>query len=224
MTDLADFFDRAYVINLDRRTDRWKKAMEELSKVGLADRAVRVPGVEHRTPNAGCTFAHLRSLKQSLADGARCPVFFEDDARFFDNWKPVFAEAVEVLPADWDFFYLGYNLHPNEKKMVPDFAGSHLLRLHGCLTAHALSLSKKAVEEAIARIEKLERTVPETRLPPPDIVYRSLWGLKKYGVYPMIVDQTPGFSDIRGHHVKYALRQNVDEVLLKNGRSWTLRK
>ena len=38
-------FDAAYVINLDRRTDRWAHTQQQLAKVGLAD-AVRFSGID----------------------------------------------------------------------------------------------------------------------------------------------------------------------------------
>ena len=46
-------FDACYVINLDRRTDRWAHTQRQLAKVGLQDAAVRFPGVDGSKVDVG---------------------------------------------------------------------------------------------------------------------------------------------------------------------------
>lgn len=209
---LFEFFDRVYVLNLDRRTDRWGDVSKELGRVGLSGKVLRISGVESQNPKAGCSKGHLKCLKAALDDGSKRPLFLEDDVRFLMSAPEALGLAGSSIPKDWEIFYLGYNLDPAPSPTPPpEFFGPHLLRLHGCLTTHAYSVNGKVLETVAA---KFEAAIPSES--PPDIILSSI-ELKAYGAYPMVAYQADGFSDIELENVKYTLKENVESVLNKHG-------
>lgn len=83
-----EFFDRLYCISLREREDRRKSALQEFSKVGLADRVEFELG-EHHLSNIeqGVYESHMTCLRKGLEAGARNIVIFEDDVEF-DRFDP----------------------------------------------------------------------------------------------------------------------------------------
>ena len=47
MMKLNDYFSKLYVINLDRRPDRYMRALREFNKIGV--KVERVPGIDGKT-------------------------------------------------------------------------------------------------------------------------------------------------------------------------------
>jgi len=90
----------AFVINLDRRTDRWEHIEVEMSKIGIE--ITRVSAIDansldfqrvyatlpmpHRTaPEVACAFSHLKALRMFLETDFEYGLIFEDDIVFPNN-------------------------------------------------------------------------------------------------------------------------------------------
>ncbi len=130
---LNDFFQRVFLINLDRREDRLKESTDEANRNDLT--VHRFPGYDHPTSgHEGCTRSH-RMLLREIADGPWERVLvLEDDfacvtrARLKlagfkesqDVWKTHasvlngegnlnhrFNCLVPFLPLEWDVLFLG---------------------------------------------------------------------------------------------------------------------
>ena len=83
-----DFFDRLYCLSLREREDRRKSAVQEFSKVGLADKVEFVLGEHHPYDmEQGVYESHMLCLRKGLEAGARNIVVFEDDIEF-DRFDP----------------------------------------------------------------------------------------------------------------------------------------
>lgn len=202
-------FDKAYVLNLDSRPERWKSVASELRRVDLFEKATRIPGVVHPDPKVGCSLGHLECLKRALKDGSKRPLFLEDDVRFFGSFEETLSKACQSIPKDLEFLYLGYNLDPSSPSaLAPTFVNANLVRLRKCLTTHAYSISGKYLMTVTRKFEELLRKKGS----PPDIVYADMDPVA-YGVYPMVAFQQEGFSDIERRMVKYTLRENVESVI-----------
>ncbi len=103
-----ELFRWSYVINLDRRPDRWRKVTEELSKVGIVPR--RIPavdgihlgkieqwnGITRRRwfwPGyVACTRSHRKAIQWALREGLPYVAVFEDDVVL----KPDFYDLISV--------------------------------------------------------------------------------------------------------------------------------
>ena len=221
-----DFFTNIYVINLDRRKDRWASIQNELRKLGVADRAVRIPGVDLGS-HAGCTASHKKFLDIAIANGKGVSLVIEDDAFICDDWSKILLSSLNGhlnsnippfkhngVPGDWDLLYLGYNLDPySAGTRPPNFISHNLIELYGCLTTHMYAVNCNRLDRIIKYRGLMENYA---RINEIDVLYLTIQlehHFKAYATYPMIATQSSGFSDISGFNVVYKLRENVDMVL-----------
>ncbi len=218
-----DFFDRIYVINLNRRTDRWRHISEELNKIGVLHRATRISAID--APGAaGCFESHLKTIRTAIDERAMSPLILEDDALFRSNWAMNLDHAVQQLPGNWDMLYLGYSLDPiaDEAKAI-DFHGPNLLALpKGCFTTHAYCIKHASLKDILQELLAIQSN--RCRAPGDinlqiDQAYLMLAPRHAvYGVYPMAVTQRDGYSDIWLEQRRYNLQDNIDNILKSLGR------
>ena len=118
-----DYFDRVYCIHYPD-SKRRKKIEIEFKRVGIAS----VQYVYAERPAMGFSISnmrrapltefavnlsHIKAVVCAIADGAKRPVFFEDDVIFRDGANEILAKALKALPEDWGVLYMGG--HPCEK-------------------------------------------------------------------------------------------------------------
>ena len=206
---MQNFFDQIYILNLDRRPDRWASIQKQL-QMACISKAVRFSAIDRQPGWAGCFESHLAILQRALTAGARNVLVLEDDAELYSDWLSIWQEGQWQIPADWDMLYLGYNLNP-DANLPPPFVASHLLRLNDALTTHAYAVNGKYLEGLIKHIQaSVGLNLPI------DIVYASQFcKVKAYGIYPMLFRQSSSISDILGCASDFQFRQNVNHVLNK---------
>lgn len=145
---------------MDRRRDRWGRAMRQFEAFGI--KAERVSGPEYdKSPHkglspgqAGCLDGHRRIWEEVLSRGLASAVVFEDDFVLPSDFVDVFEAAYGELPADWTL----WQLHSFEASSHP--IGQYVTRIssggwgtHGyCVTgegcSHLLALAKKITSPA----------------------------------------------------------------------------
>jgi GR25 family glycosyltransferase involved in LPS biosynthesis len=129
----AASIDEAFVINLDRRVDRYDSFKENHSY--MENRITRVsacdglkldltPEIKHLFRNndfkwkkavVGCAISHNNLWKAlSLKEDAYSYLILEDDVRFHAQWLKIWEQASKMIPADADVIYLGGILPPNK--------------------------------------------------------------------------------------------------------------
>lgn len=130
MSKILGLFDKAYVINLDRRPDRLALITADLDKMGIPFE--RFPAVSYQAPywsemynlgidrkgigNYGCNVSHMTILKKAVAEGLSNVLIIEDDAWFLDGFMDKAAPAVaELATQPWDMFYF----HGGTEKCSP---------------------------------------------------------------------------------------------------------
>jgi GR25 family glycosyltransferase involved in LPS biosynthesis len=206
---MQKFFDHIYVLNLDRRPDRWSSIQIQLVKAGITN-AYRFSAIDRNPGWLGCFYSHLAILKKSFEANARNVLILEDDAALYLDWMSIWQTSTMQIPSDWDMLYLGYNFNPTAS-VRPPFVASHLLHLNDALTTHAYAVNGKCLEHLIKHIEsQIGSNMPI------DLVYSTHFNyIKAYGIYPMLFYQASSVSDILGCECFYPLRQNVDQVLGK---------
>ena len=131
---LLEGIDDAYVINLDRRTDRLKSFVEHHPYFkGKVRRHKAVDGLElTMTPNLatlfkpndfywkkavmGCALSHLKLwlVLDTDAREIQSYLIMEDDARLKPEWSQAWSMIQGRIPLDWECIYLGGVLPPNK--------------------------------------------------------------------------------------------------------------
>jgi len=132
--EFTQSINEAYVINLDRREDRYK-SFKEFHHY-MANRVKRhpacngltlqlTPEIKHLFRNndfkwkkavVGCAISHNTLWKQlsSYSDLAYSYLILEDDVRFHPQWIDIWKQASTMIPDDADVIYLGGILPPNK--------------------------------------------------------------------------------------------------------------
>jgi GR25 family glycosyltransferase involved in LPS biosynthesis len=158
MQTVDSYFDRIFLINLDRRPDRWAESQKELAMCGI-EKCQRLPAV------GGPCDSHT-VLWEELADGKlenRLLVFEDDfmlttrevllkagyqptqeEVVIFDSCPGAtlekrFGVMIDEVPESWDLLYLGggYECEPRCR------VRKHVIRNRGMLTTHAYAMSRK---------------------------------------------------------------------------------
>lgn len=206
---MQNFFDQIYILNLDRRPDRWSDIQKQL-QIACISKVVRFPAIDKQPGWIGCFESHLAILQKALDTNARNVFILEDDAELYSDWMPIWQAGRRQMRADWDMLYLGYNLNP-VANLPPPFVASHLIHLNDALTTHAYAVNGKYLASLIKHVqESIGLNLPI------DIIYASQFSkIRAYGIYPMLFYQSPGVSDILGCVSNFQFRQNVDHVLNK---------
>lgn len=96
---------KAYVINLDRRPERWDHAQQQWSKYF---ELVRVPAIELPLRRMGCKLSHLVAANMALA-GDHSAVIMEDDAQPLQAFHEIGMDCIRAameMPT-WDYVNLG---------------------------------------------------------------------------------------------------------------------
>lgn len=122
MSDLmqtpADAFERVYVVNLDRRPDRWRQFAERLPNDWPFAQPIRFAAVDGQvvTPPAwwkagkgawGIYRSFLTILERCLNENVRSVLMLEDDACFCEDFSAKAMEWLRHVPSDWGMLYLG---------------------------------------------------------------------------------------------------------------------
>jgi glycosyl transferase family 25 len=119
---LNNYFDKVYVINMDKDVDRIKHFENEMSKVNT--NFIRTPGIiadkqlireeasffgKYFAPNSviGVSYAHKKLWKSIVDNNLNNALIFEDDVKLTDNVSVILPQAINELPPDWDILFLG---------------------------------------------------------------------------------------------------------------------
>ncbi|MGE3819218.1 MAG: glycosyltransferase family 25 protein, partial [Isosphaeraceae bacterium] len=162
---LIEYFDRACVIHLPERTDRYEALQRELRPLGmsLTDPKVRIPFAPRPDDAHGYTsrgvfgsfLSHYNILKEALADGIQSVWVLEDDAIFSRKMVRDQERLVETLRANpWDLCFFGHSL-TTELEGVPKGLVHHgaPFRWAHCYAVHARILPRLIayLDETMAR-------------------------------------------------------------------------
>jgi glycosyl transferase, family 25 len=120
MSNLLDYFDAAYLINLPERKDRLRSATKEFTRAGwpIGPDAVQVYPAQRLTDAAGfpggpsvrsCFESHLACLSAAYELGKKSVLIMEDDIGLAPSIPRLAAAiAAQLDAAPWDFVYLGH--------------------------------------------------------------------------------------------------------------------
>lgn len=206
-----DNFDIIYYINLDKREDRKKQILEELTKMNInMNKVKRIPGIIHNIGALGCSLAHLNALIDCNENNYNNCLILEDDFVFKFNKEETFNILNKFwnLETPWDIVMLSGNIIKYKPTTF-----QNLLKVNNGQTTSGYSVNKtflpkllKNYKEGIDKFKKLNRRMKHLCI---DIYWKRLQPLSNwYVLYPKLGHQRPGYSDIEKCNVEYKSETN----------------
>lgn len=201
MVNFKKYFDKIYVINLDKREDRFLKFKDELEKFGIehVERFSAIDGSTVTTNSKllsgeiGVLMSHLEIVKQAKEQNLENILILEDDV-FFTEEILKLDEYMNLVPNDWDFIYFGGNHHYGPPPII---LNDKIIKLNYTVALHCVGINKTLFDTIIAMLPKMGKQV--------DAYYADLHSLyNAYGFKPNMAKQIAGFSDIQNRYVDYS--------------------
>lgn len=203
---------KIFVINLKRRPDRLAEITAECKKHSIDFELIEAVDGHIAFPNAprrimqgalGCQASHVKALKKALYYGDNC-LILEDDAVFSDDFIERFAFTYQLLPMNWDVFFLGGSLL--WENAVLDYL-PNLKRANNVLCTHAYMVNRNSIEKLLSYFESRQFKV--------DVLFTEFQKENNcFIAYPELATQRKGYSDIVD-----AVTDNVHLKYGKNGNS-----
>ena len=200
---ILDGIDKIFCINLQRRPDRRKEALDEFSKInldfeffdGVDGHELKLQG-RIKPGHIGCVLSHLNLYKhiKSLEAG-EIFLITEDDVVFSDDFKEVYSNQKRNIPDDWMLLYFGGNHNNLQLELVSD----KIHRLKKTYTTHCYLVRKSSIDILINEFD-----TPRIFNEEVDVHLSNIQ--KKYPCYgfsPAIAWQRESFSDIEMRNVNY---------------------
>lgn len=158
-----NIFDKIYLINLDRRKDRYIISKKNLDKYGIIfERFNAIDGnlIDNNTiltnGALGCLLSHYEIIKKAYDDGLECIAILEDDLELVDNFNEVFNIFYKEVPSDWQFLYLGCNKHENSVVSQPS---NNILRIVNSFSTAGYAVRRKAMELILRNVVDQESPI-----------------------------------------------------------------
>ena len=200
---LNKYFDKIYLINLDRRTDRMVECSDVLDKNNIIYE--RFSAVDGQTLNIedygakvtknelGCILSHLNIMKDIKENDYETILILEDDFELCPGFENLLDVYMSQLPEDWQWLYFGGS-HFNEPEPITE----NISRITKTLTTHAYAIKREMVEPIIDKLESNVQSAVDSSFTDMQRDYNT------YCTMPHLIYQADGFSDIQQKDVVYA--------------------
>jgi len=202
MTNINDFVDKIYCINLDRRTDRWDLMVDEFKRFDIEsyrfsaidgmtipeeELKINHPDLGKQNQGAqGALRSHRSVLKDAIDNDYDRICVFEDDIIFCSDFKERFDYYSNVVPKNWDIMYLGCHFHGcPEPKMVK----TYVYKSYKNFGAFAFILNKKMIHTLYRIMENEQKTVD-------DYIADIVGNYNTYCFIPFFVKTANTISDV----------------------------
>jgi GR25 family glycosyltransferase involved in LPS biosynthesis len=208
MRKAFEYFDKVFLINLDKRKDRLDRCNDIFEKNNVRDLVERFPGIvpdpsddipytkdteKIKVPLYGCLLSHVNIIKRAKAEGLKSILVFEDDVDFI-NIESIEKSVDQLKNRDWSLFYLGANTHvPLEK------VDENLLILKRGYATHAVAYHESFYDYFIENFEQKKIHIID--------VWLSDFGqenFKSYCTFPITAVQVSNHSDIHDAFADYS--------------------
>lgn len=226
---MRNTFQKIYVINLDRRPDRWETFRKqipsdwpfcEIERVSAID-GKRVPSPtwwSSGNPAWGCYRTHLRLLEECMNKGVESVLLLEDDATFLPDFSKRVTEFLRHVPKDWGMLYLG-GQHLHVKEHPPKPVNKHVYVPYNVNRTHAMALRGDTMKHVYKFLHEFSNWKKGNHIDH----WLGRFHQERNPKYPVycpgqwLIGQGPGSSDISGReapdrvwpHAAQVSRQDV---------------
>lgn len=184
-------FQHAYLLNMDRHTERLAAATQRLNEIGIPFERFRSVDCDESSTSLnsaqiGCNQSHIAIVKQAKSLGYGSIMIFEDDVifrpDFLTEWQKL---QPQVKSTSYDLLFL-YDWDDDDRPQ------ERMLKKGGTWCTHAYAVSARYYDRFILRGEDLyDRLVIDTILRSDDKANRWL-------VSPSLAGQNAGASMLDG--------------------------
>jgi len=208
MREAFQYFDKIFLINLDKRLDRLERCNILFGKHNILDLVERFSGVipvddgnipftpdteKIKIPLYGCLLSHINIIKKAKENKWKSVLIFEDDVDLI-NVDSIEKSINQLKTKDWSLFYLGTNLHiPLER------ADDNLLRLKRGFATHAIAYHESFYDYYLEHFNKGLISIID--------VWLAEYGQENfpcYCTYPITAVQISNHSDIHNAFADYS--------------------
>ena len=208
MRKAFEYFDKVFLINLDKRKDRLDRCNDIFEQNNVKDLVERFPGIvpdpsddipytkdteKIKIPLYGCLLSHVNIIKKAKAGGLKSILVLEDDVDFI-NIDYIDRSIEQLKNKELRLFYLGANTHVTLNKV-----DENLLALKKGYATHAVAYHESFYDYFIENFE--QRNIPIID------VWLSDYGqenFKSYCTFPITAVQVSNHSDIHDAFADYS--------------------
>lgn len=178
---------KIYVINMDRRPDRWL-SFNENNRDKIPFEFERFSAIEDKPGDLGCGKSHLEIMRNQTEFPF---AILEDDCIMIEDWSLV-EEAISQLPNCWDALWLGANLSKPIRRWSKN---AFILQKAYC--THAIIYNNRKILDFVLN-NYIPVVVPQKRTWIIDVFYYT-YVFDRFNcfiTYPLCATQTDDYSDI----------------------------
>jgi GR25 family glycosyltransferase involved in LPS biosynthesis len=195
---MNDFFDRIFVINLERRLDRLENILTNLSKINVSDYEVikAVDGLIIDQPGwEGLRQTYINIFKIVQEKKYNNFLIIEDDCDFEDGFSSQVLKFLNTIPNDYDIIYFGGN-HFSKPECEIKIVNENVIKVSNTVTTHCIGFSVKNFDLIFNSIVNEKNHV--------DLIFAKLQNeLSVYSSIKNLTRQIPSYSDIERRFVNY---------------------
>jgi len=207
----------AYVINLDKRNDRWLSIQERFKDTLIV--LQRISAVED-TSNGhnGCGKSFLKIITAAKAQGLENVLIFEDDNVPLDNFTSHWAEAKDWLDTNtdqWEIFN-GGPLVPDEwlktgsqlkARSIFNNNSVNICKVNYLMATNFMYINKKAFDKILAWNWETHKYI--------DRYINNYNNFNVVSIYPLLCKQSDGYSSITNRNTDYKLYNTFTDKSFK---------
>ena len=222
---LNDYFDKIFIINLERRPDRLESVIrnskfyefefelfyaidgKSINKDSLInDERIEIKNSDFYNEinsyflgQLGCILSHLSILKYCKENNIKSVLILEDDVEFAENFNDKFTKFTEVFDKEWDMIYFSGSLI-NTSDVYETYH-----KLNSCHTTHSYAVNSTVYDHIIDKLETYKFSKPV------DVIYSEIQSsMKSWITMPFLTYQSTSFSDIQEKVVDYdSIKKNL---------------
>ena len=193
MNPFTNLFTNHYYINLEKREDRNKNAIHELSKLGIQPN--RFDAIKTKDGLVGCALSHIKLLEIAKEKDLPYIIIFEDDVVFSDIQELKY-KLKKYINTEYDVLMMGtWFLNSNDYTIIND----DLLRVNKSCCSHAYIIKNHYYQTLIDNYKagvKLKIKEPNNGRGNIDDYWHSIQKKDNWLCFnPPLASQRDGYSD-----------------------------
>jgi GR25 family glycosyltransferase involved in LPS biosynthesis len=197
---LNKYFDKIYLINLDRRPDRLEECEKEFEKIDSTftrwkaidgkDLDIEIKqedGLRWNKSAYALTLTTIEILKDAIENDYNNILIMEDDIEFHPCFDILIETFLNTMPNKYDLLFLGYT-----NTSSPSVFNSHWDKVRSSFSCHAYSIGKHMLKPYMKLLSNLDKPI--------DFYTNTIIGsrLNSFNSKTKLVYQKNGISDIEG--------------------------